>query len=116
MLAREKKVPLRHLPHFFATARREKFSGFNLLTVPSGNTFSRFSCIISSGKSKVGSVERSSAKRAVYERVTAILAQKLVYNLDIVCVLYSRPTETLLKQLEHAVSLLTLSPPQNSKT
>lgn len=109
MLARDHKVPLRHLPSFFSFAQKIKKTGFAFYFQPSKEQILRFSCVITAGKKTFTSVERNAAKRRVYTQVEKILQKKLVYNLDIVCVLYAFPTDLILQSIQHEISILAVS-------
>ncbi len=112
MLDRDHKVPLRHLPSFFSFAKKIKKTGFSFYYQPSEEQTLRFTCVISSGKKPFTSVERTAAKRTVYAQVEKIYEKKLVYNLDIVCVLYAFPTDVILQSIQHEISILAVSSAQ----
>ncbi len=112
MLARDHKVPLRHLPSFFSIAQKIKKTGFSFYYQPSEQHTLRFTCVIAAGKKAFTSVERTSAKRRVYTQVEKIYEKKLVYNLDIVCVLYAFPTDLILQSIQHEISILAISSAQ----
>lgn len=112
MLARDHKVPLRSLPSFFSFAQKIKKNGFTFYFQPSKEKIIRFSCVVAAGKNTLNSVERTAAKRRVYAQLEKILQNKLVYNLDIVCVLYAFPTDVILQSIQHEISILTISSTQ----
>lgn len=113
MIAKEKKVPLRSLPQYFLNAKKKRVGRFILYFQPSLVDFSRFSCIVSSQKHPCTSVQRTAIKRALYSCAQKVLATKLVYNLDIVCVAFYSPTDQELQTIGHELSLLTVSSAEN---
>lgn len=108
MLARVQKVPLRHIPLFFSEAKKIKRDGFSLYYCGNTQNMLRFSCILTSKGGNSTAVTRSRAKRLLYGVIEKINKKKLVYNLDIVCVLYSLPSHQLLESLKHEISLFAI--------